>query len=124
MSLAVFVFVFVCDGFSQKKAKVMSVTDFETLVLGDTAVQVIDVRSPEAFNNGHIVRAQNMPYGNGMSVRDMINRIDNKRPVAIYCQAGKKSKAAAKRLCRKGVKVYLLDQGIDQWRKERRELMR
>ena len=94
------------------------------LMLGDTAVQVIDVRSPEAFNNGHIVRAQNMPYGNGMSVRDMINRIDNKRPVAIYCQDGKKSKAAAKRLCRKGVKVYLLDQGIDQWRKERRELMR
>ena len=102
----------------------MSVTDFETLVLGDTAIQVVDVRTPEAFRNGHIIRAKNMPYENGMSVRDMINRLDNKRPVAIYCQAGKKSKAAAKRLCKKGMKVYLLDQGVDQWRRERRELVR
>lgn len=111
------------NGYSKGKVKVMSVTDFETLVLGDAAIQIIDVRPPVEFNKGHIKGAKNMPYTNDDSVIEMINKIDKKLPVAVYCKSGAQSEAAANRLCKKGIKVYMLDRGIENWKKEGKKVI-
>lgn len=80
------------------------------------AAPVIDVRTPEEFNNGHLRNAQNIDW-NGSGFENGINQFDKTKPVFVYCLSGGRSHAAAEKMRSMGFKsVYELDGGMMKWR--------
>lgn len=78
-------------------------------------VQLVDVRTPEEFAQGHIPEAVNID----VSAADFMDRctgeLDKDRTVAVYCRSGRRSKTAAKALSKAGFKVVELDGGYISW---------
>lgn len=76
--------------------------------------QVVDVRTTAEFATGHLPKAVNMDV-NSKDFDQQIEKLNKKKPVAVYCRSGRRSKVAAGKLADKGFKVYELDKGIIQW---------
>ena len=76
---------------------------FKKLIL-NTEIQLVDVRTPYEYNQGHIDDAINMDFRNGNFAK-MIEKLDKDKPVYIYCRSGNRS----------GQSSYIfLDQGFKQ----------
>ncbi|MDY6046619.1 MAG: rhodanese-like domain-containing protein, partial [Anaerobutyricum sp.] len=56
---------------------------------------LIDVRSPEAYRNGHLPMAENVPLDD---ILDEKYRFDSQLPVFLYCDTGSSSMMAARKL--------------------------
>ena len=79
-------------------------------------MQLVDVRTPAEYENGHIPNAQNIDF---LDPKFEINiqSLDSSKPIIIYCQRGSRSaKCAAKLIASGFVKVYDLDGGFAQWK--------
>ena len=61
--------------------------------LEDGAVRVVDIRSPGAFERGHIPGSENVPLG---SLVDSVERFDDAERVVTVCPKGKSSVQAAR----------------------------
>lgn len=90
---------------------------FETLI-AQPDVQLLDVRTPAEFMEGHIEGARNVDWLAGES--DFADRakavLTKGKPVAVYCRSGRRSAAAAQALTRAGFKhVTNLTGGILGW---------
>ena len=89
--------------------------DFQAL-LSEPGMQLVDVRTGEEYEEGHIAGAVNYD----VYAEDFIDRctaaLDKARPVAVYCRSGKRSANAAMQLKKAGFKRVLnLDGGILGW---------
>ena len=103
---------------TQSPAKFISQNNIDFAgTVADTAVQIVDVRTPAEFASGHIPNAVNVDV-NGINFDKQISALDKKRPVAVYCRSGARSKHAARKLSRMGFKVYELDRGVMNWNGE------
>src|SRR6056297_2165767 len=70
-------------------------------------VQLIDVRTPREFNDGHIDNARNFDLSQQKVFLEQINTPAKNRPVYLYCTVGARSGYAAKILKEKGfTKIY------------------
>ncbi|MDR2465107.1 MAG: FAD-dependent oxidoreductase [Streptococcaceae bacterium] len=79
---------------------------------GDT-FQLIDVRNPNEFQDGHIEGAKNIPLG---ELRKNLERIDSTRPVVVYCNTGVSANAAQNILKKSGFEeVYNLNGGFKSY---------
>ena len=83
-------------------------------VIADEEVQIIDTRTPEEFNSGHIPGAVNINI-DGEDFEARISELDKSRPVAVYCRGGRRSKEAADRMVGCGLNVTELSDGILSW---------
>ncbi len=83
-------------------------------VIKQKRVQVVDVRSPEEYAAGHLANAINIDV-NRKDFDKQIETLKKKKPVAVYCRSGRRSKIAAGKLADKGYTVYELDHGIAKW---------
>lgn len=82
------------------------------------SIQLVDVRTPEEFDAGHIEGAQNIDYYNE-NFSAQANELDKNQPVYLYCRSGKRSSDAAKQLKELGFEqVYELEGGILAWPEE------
>lgn len=95
--------------------ELLSPEAFADFIVGD-GVQLIDVRTPEEFSEGHISGATNVNYNSPNFTNIVINDFDTSRPVAVYCRSGARSHHAAALFTEKGFKVYELDGGIKAWK--------
>jgi len=78
-------------------------------------MQLVDVRTPKEYENGHIPNAQNIDFLDAKFEAN-IQSLDKSKPVIIYCQRGSRSAKCASKLIANGfVKVYDLDGGFVQW---------
>ena len=77
-------------------------------------VQLVDVRTPEEFAEGHIPGAVNMDV-NGEAFEAQVATLDPSRPVALYCRSGRRSKLAAQKVAKAGFEVVELSGGILSW---------
>lgn len=74
---------------------------------------VVDVRTPNEFEAGHIPGAVNAPVD---QVRDVASSWSKDQPVIVYCATGARSANAAAYLAAQGFrKVYNLETGIATW---------
>lgn len=90
--------------------------DFKTKIEGKN-VQLIDVRTPQEYKDGHIPKAKNIDIYND-DFMQKASVLDKFKPVYIYCHSGVRSMEAAKKLKNVGFKVYNLNDGIKGWEKE------
>lgn len=98
----------------------MDNAEFATLI-ADTAVQLVDVRTPAEFAAGHIPEAKNIDVRGDNFDREAKATLSKERPVAIYCRSGARSKTAARRLVAMGYRVYELNTGFMNWNGQRTE---
>ena len=78
-------------------------------------VQLVDVRTPAEFAQGHIADALLIDFKAADFDALCAEKLDKSRPVAVYCRSGKRSAAAAQRLAAAGFTVYNLQGGILEW---------
>ena len=83
--------------------------------LSKTEVQLVDVRTPEEYAEGHIPGAVNMNVQDA-AFDQQLATLDKTRPVALYCRSGRRSKLAATRAAKVGYKVTELNGGILSWK--------
>lgn len=95
----------------------MNAKKFNEAVQTDN-VQLIDVRTPAEFQEGHIPNAENIDYYSSDFIAEIQN-LDKNKPVYVYCKSGGRSSDAAEILHENGFKeVYDLKGGITAWHNE------
>ena len=76
---------------------------------------IIDVRSSQEYNEGHLSGAINIPY---YEIKRNISKFvkDKTQEIVVYCQEGVRSKQAYKILKKLNYeKVFNLYKGLDNW---------
>lgn len=78
-------------------------------------VQIIDVRTPEEFAEGHIERAKNIPVQQA-DFADRLAQLDPNGVYAVYCRSGNRSKPAVAQMNAAGITaIYELSEGTNGW---------
>lgn len=93
----------------------LSVSEFETYLQSTPQVQLVDVRTPSEYAEGHLSESLNidvMSPGFSAKAQELLNV---NRPVAVYCRSGARSKQAAMLLTRQNFQVVDLDAGYLGW---------
>lgn len=92
----------------------VGVEEFQTFI-ADDFVQLVDVREPEEFEEGHIVGAVLIDVNEQDFLEKALATLDKQRPVAVYCRSGRRSARAASMLASQGFKVTNLGGGVLAW---------
>ena len=103
-----------CQNTPSKGGKV-SVDEFEKLISSAKNVQLIDVRTPEEFEGGHLTNANNINI-NSSDFEQKISTLDKSKPVYVYCLSGGRSSSAAGFMRKSGFAVVYEMPGIMAWR--------
>ena len=114
-----FYFLFIISLFScnQNKSNLISAHDFDEMIKLDKSSIIIDVRTPEEFNKGHLRNSLNVNWFDD-NFDDNIDIFSKDLPVFVYCLSGGRSAKANEKIRSLGFKnVYELDGGILEWRK-------
>lgn len=84
--------------------------------------QLIDVRTPEEYKNGHIKNAVNINL-HDQDFAERIDKLDKSKAVYVYCKAGRRSSDAVDILKTNGFKnIIELNGGTDAWKEAGKEL--
>lgn len=84
-------------------------------VIKQKKVQLVDVRTPAEYAQGHIPHAINIDVNNNFN-KQAEAKLDKKKPVAVYCAGGVRSKSAAYKLSKMEFgTIYNLKSGFDKW---------
>ena len=76
-------------------------------------LQVLDVRQPTEYNNGHVPRAINVPLAH---LEERVSQLDSSRPTAVICAGGYRSSAATSLLARRGFRqLFNVIGGTSAW---------
>lgn len=79
-------------------------------------IQLLDVRTANEFNQGHIAGAFQADWNNPDQFKERVASLDKQQPLYVYCLAGSRSLAAQKWLIKEGFKtVFNLQGGINAW---------
>ena len=89
----------------------ISVYDLKPL-LDPGAVQVVDVREPSEYAEGHVPGAASIPLA---TVPLRMAEIDRDRPVHLICAAGGRSAQAAQYLNEHGFDTLNVEGGTNGW---------
>jgi rhodanese-related sulfurtransferase len=84
--------------------------------IASQSVQVLDVRTANEFNGGHISHALQANWMDKTEFADRTQHLDKNQPIYIYCQAGGRSASAQAFLIEKGYKVINLEGGMSNWK--------
>jgi len=96
-----------------KQSRYLKVLDEEEFKKEYRKAQLIDVREPQEFKNGHILGARNIPV---TQMKQRLVEIRPDKPVYLYCQGGTRSTRAAQLLHKKGYQhIYQLKGGFKKW---------
>ena len=78
---------------------------------------LLDVRTPDEFNEGHLKGAMNINFYNE-TFEDNIDELDKRKKYLIYCRSGGRSRQTMFLMRDLGFEeVYNLAQGIVSWNK-------
>lgn len=113
--LTVILFFTACkDNSVAQEIRVLTPTEFHDAT-ANKAVQLVDVRTPEEFAEGHLENALNI----NISETDFITEVEKlnlDEPIYLYCRSGKRSAKAALILKDVGFKeIYDMQGGFLHW---------
>ena len=97
--------------------KDVSNDEFAALIASKEGALLLDVRTPEEWEEGHLEGAAHADYwGDEAAFEAAMNAIPRTRPVLVYCAGGGRSGLTAKELVAAGhQEVYNLEDGISGW---------
>ena len=79
-------------------------------------VQLVDVRTIEEYNAGHIENAINIDFFDQANFNENFADFNREKPMYLYCRSGNRSQRAAKKLLEIGFKkIYDLKGGYKAW---------
>lgn len=100
---------------STKQTGAISARKFKRLAKKENTI-VIDVRTPEEYNAGHIPDAMLMDFKKD-DFSSKVQRLDKSKRYLLYCRTGKRSAQAVAIFRRYGFeKVYHLKGGTEDWK--------
>lgn len=105
----------------QKNYEDVDVDKFEVLI-ADTSVIVLDVRTADEFNDGHIVRATNIDVKKDDFLKEVKVSLPTDKTIAVYCRSGRRSANACGKLSAEGYKCVNLKGGIIAWIDEKKPI--
>lgn len=104
-----------CSAFASKAQTVLTPDDFEKKLTVTKDAQLIDVRTPGEYKEGHLKSSKNIDYKD-QAFKGQIAKLDKNKPVFVYCLAGGRSAAAAELLHQNGfTEVYDMKGGYLKW---------
>ena len=106
--------LFACSSKPKENFSNLSSDEFEKLIT-EQDVQCLDARTPAEYTEGHIAGSININVMDDSFAGMADELLDPKKPVAVYCKSGRRSRNAANLLHKKGFVVYNLDKGILNW---------
>ena len=93
----------------------IEVAEFQQLI-SKKNVQLVDVRTPGEFKNGHIKNAKLINFFDKDFKTEILKKIDKNKPIYVYCKSGGRSAKAAKMYKEAGFKkVFNLLGGFNAW---------
>lgn len=101
----------------------VGVDEFQTYI-ANPVVQLLDVRTRDEFDEGHIAGATLVDVNDSTFVQQAMAVLDKQRPVAVYCRSGRRSARAANLLAEQGCRVTNLAGGILAWQDAGKELVK
>jgi len=97
--------------------KYVSMNDIVQIMSENKDYIILDVRTFEEYNEGHIPNAICIP--NETIEEDIVDKLPNKEQlILIYCRSGNRSKQAAEKLKRLGYTNLIEFGGIRDWKGE------
>lgn len=93
----------------------VSAIDFNKRIKSDS-VQILDVRTPQEYAEGHIGGAININVQSADFQQMAEKRLSKDSTILVYCRSGRRSMNAAEILTRLGYKVINLKGGIIEWK--------
>lgn len=95
--------------------KIISVDEFDKKLGSLRSSQLIDVRTPEEFAEGHLEGALNIDWRDA-GFTEQVSKLNKNAPVMVYCLGGSRSAAAASKLEEMGfTTIYNMDGGYLKW---------
>lgn len=93
----------------------VSAVEFQKEIRSDS-VQLLDVRTPEEYAQGHIDGAINIDVKSDDFRQKAEHTLSKDSTVLVYCRSGRRSMNAAEILTELGYKVINLEGGIIDWK--------
>lgn len=87
----------------------------EQMVENGDDIVLIDVRTPEEYNAGHILGAINIPYD---TIAELITDVPKDSQIVLYCRSGRRSGIAADVLKEMGYTKILDYKRFSDWKGE------
>lgn len=113
--LILFIFTNACVN-GQNTGHAISPNVFEKQLKETPEAILVDVRTPEEFEGGHLKDARNINWNNSDFSKE-VEQLDKSKPVYIYCLSGGRSAAAAASLRKSGFQsVTEMEGGMMKWR--------
>ena len=89
-------------------------TDFKSAI-ADSNVQLLDVRTLEEYEEGHIENATRIDF-NSEDFKANVQKLDKSKPVYLYCRSGGRSAKASALMAELGfTEIYDLQGGFLAW---------
>ena len=111
----VLVLAFSCKRKTPEQITIVDKAFLKEEVIGKP-VQLIDVRTQEEYDSGHIDDALNFNIINNETFLEQIETLDKNEPVFLYCKMGGRSNRAALLLKDQGfTKIYDYSGGYNDW---------
>ncbi len=117
ISLGLCALLIACDGNKNDKTKSSKTVNTETFSkeTNESDVQIIDVRTPEEFAQGHIENAININIMDN-NFETEISKLDKSKKTLVYCKSGGRSSDAAQKLSSMGFEnISNLEGGLLAW---------
>jgi len=76
-------------------------------------LQLIDVRTPGEYSDGHLAKAKLIPL---QELQNRLAEIDKRKPILLYCGSGHRSRKALKILQDSGyIRARHMEGGLNAW---------
>jgi len=106
-------FLFIACTHQSSQIEVVEKVVFQILIKQNH--QLIDVRTPSEFSQGHIEKAINIDI-NSPNFQQLLSEMDKNQTILVYCAVGGRSAKAAKVMGSLGFeKIYDLKGGYRTW---------
>jgi rhodanese-related sulfurtransferase len=79
----------------------LTTDDFQNKMNTMKQAQLLDVRTPDKYSQGHLEKAENIDYKTA-AFKEQVEKLDKNKPVFVYFYSGGRSAAAAKVVLEKG----------------------
>lgn len=118
--LILFVFLFLGIQVTAQETPVIKTVDKSVCKkeMAQSTFKVLDVRTPEEFEKGHIEGAENINFYDA-DFKSKLEEIDKSAKIIVYCAVGGRSHKALKMMEKMGFSYVLeVKGGYNEWTKE------